>query len=126
MQFSNWAENVEASVLVFFPWNLNAVKSLIRWVKKAQMKVRVCGSTHSWTNLYPDPDQVLIRTDLFELCSFGERIRLSGEHVTIKCNVTTYECKRHQLENDYCFPFNTVLGGVTYGGIIGTGCHVSN
>ena len=45
--------------------------------------------------------------------------------VTIVCSVTTAECLFYQLLGNFNFPFNTVvLGGVTYGGIIGTGCHV--
>ena len=60
---------------------------------------------------------------------YPPRITLKDESeesvlVTIVCSVTTAECKFHQILKNYNFPFNTVVGGVTYGGIIGTGCHV--
>ncbi|XP_065844316.1 uncharacterized protein [Oscarella lobularis] len=129
--FSNWGGNVsEVIVLAFYPHNRSHVKKIIKNVKKASMKVRVYGTTHSWTNLYPDPNQILIRTEHFMKCPllYPPRITLKDESeesvlVTIVCSVTTAECKFHQILKNYNFPFNTVVGGVTYGGIIGTGCH---
>ena len=63
---------------------------------------------------------VLLRPDEGEPIEYEE----SSATVKILCNVTTCRAKRDQLEKNYNFMFNTVLGGVTYGGIIGTGCHV--
>eukprot|EP00118_Oscarella_pearsei_P025197 m.307717 g.307717 ORF g.307717 m.307717 type:complete len:730 (+) comp42705_c0_seq1:193-2382(+) len=124
--FSNWAENVEVSnVYAFYPLRLWHVKVIIKIAHFARMKVRTVGATHTWTSLYPDQDQVLINPQLLlpEPGSQEAEYDATTHRVTVLCNVTTSALKHHQLENGYNFMFNTVLGGVTYGGIIGTGCH---
>lgn len=44
--------------------------------------------------------------------------------VTIVPGVTTGELMEVFLENGLCFESDVVLMGVTYGGVMTTGCHV--
>ena len=46
-------------------------------------------------------------------------------HVTISPGVTTGELTEVFLDESICIESNVILTGVTYGGIMPTGCHVS-
>ena len=78
--------------------------------------------------LYPDSGQVLIDPRHLQP-EKGEKLIDYDEKeacVTVLCNATTLQVKNDQLEKKYNFLFNAILSGVTYGGLVGTGCHVSN
>eukprot|EP00118_Oscarella_pearsei_P000465 m.4998 g.4998 ORF g.4998 m.4998 type:complete len:762 (+) comp11845_c0_seq1:153-2438(+) len=124
--FSNWGGNIhDVPVYFFIPYTLSGVKTIIKCANWANMSVRTCGARHTWTELYSDAGEILIDPQWFGSLS-ETRIKYDPNtpcQVTILCNVTAAESKRHQLKHNYNFLFNTVLGGVTYGGIVGTGCH---
>ncbi|XP_065846489.1 uncharacterized protein [Oscarella lobularis] len=122
----NWARNIKIdNVLCFYPTTIDDVRNIIKWSAAAGLSVRTCGSTHSWTMLYPDSGQVLIDPRHLQP-EKGEKLIDYDEKeacVTVLCNATTLQVKNDQLEKKYNFLFNAILSGVTYGGLIGTGCH---
>ena len=127
-KFHNWAKTAEKKkVLCLYPSTLGEVHNIIKHANVAAMRIRTSGANHSWTNLFPDENQALIDPRFLEPREGEERIHYdeSESCVTILCNVLTSEVLCHQLEHKYNFPFNVILGGVTYGGIVSTGCHVS-
>ncbi|XP_065834281.1 uncharacterized protein [Oscarella lobularis] len=126
LPFENWAGNITKNEVYFYvPSTLTDVKQIIKTARLANMKVRAIGSTHSWTELYPNEKTALIDPQHLKPEEGEEPIAYNegAKEVTVLCNVTTFRMKVHQLKNNYNFMFNVVLGGVTYGGIISTGCH---
>ena len=39
----------------------------VKVARGLHLKVRVVGSTHSWSNLYPDPGQILLSMENFKM-----------------------------------------------------------
>ena len=112
-------------VRVFFPTAVEQVADVIKLASIAGLKVRSTGSTHSWSMLYADIDQVLINPE--NMGPKDEKVVLNEDRtqVTIMTNATTLELKRKQLREDFNIMSNVILDSVTYGGTVNTGCHVS-
>ena len=111
-------------MLAFYPTTIGKIQCIIKLAAIAGLKVRSCGSGHSWSMLYADEGQVLI--DPQYLGPDDEKVVLSDDktHVTIMANATTFEVKQEQLQKKFSLMFNVILGAVTYGGTVNTGCHV--
>ena len=124
--FENWGRTVRVCyVFAFYPTKVAHIQHIIKLAAIAGMKVRSCGSKHSWSMLYADAGQILI--DPQYLGPEEEKVVLSADktQVTIIANATTHEVKKQQLEKKFNFMFNVVLDSVTYGGTVNVGCHVS-
>jgi hypothetical protein len=122
--FQNWGRTVTVgNVLAFYPNTITQIQKIIKLAAAAGMKVRFCGSTHSWSHLYADSGQILI--DPQHLGPKEEKVRLNADktQVTIMSNATTLELKEKQLKEKFNFMFNVVLDSVTYGGTVSVGCH---
>ncbi|XP_062512143.1 uncharacterized protein LOC134187974 [Corticium candelabrum] len=124
IRFKNWGGTVRVKrVRVFFPTAVEQVADVIKLASIAGLKVRSTGSTHSWSMLYADIDQVLINPE--NMGPKDEKVVLNEDRtqVTIMTNATTLELKRKQLREDFNIMSNVILDSVTYGGTVNTGCH---
>ena len=126
MCFINWGQTVRKhSVFAFFPDTIVDVQNVIRLALIAGLRVRSCGATHAWSDLYADEGQVLI--DPQNMGPESERVAISSDRtkLTVMANATTLMVKEAQLQHKFTLKFNVILDSVTYGGTVNTGCHVS-
>ena len=126
MCFTNWGKTVhKKSVFAFYPDVILDVQNIIRLASIAGLRVRSCGATHAWSELYADEGQVLI--DPQNMGPQSERVTISSDRtkLTVMANATTFMVKEAQLQHKFSLKFNVILDSVTYGGTVNTGCHVS-
>ncbi|XP_065842913.1 L-gulono-1,4-lactone dehydrogenase-like [Oscarella lobularis] len=122
--FINWGQTVRKhSVFAFFPDTIVDVQNVIRLALIAGLRVRSCGATHAWSDLYADEGQVLI--DPQNMGPESERVAISSDRtkLTVMANATTLMVKEAQLQHKFTLKFNVILDSVTYGGTVNTGCH---
>ncbi|XP_011410297.1 PREDICTED: uncharacterized protein LOC105316795 [Amphimedon queenslandica] len=137
--FGNWAGNLDRSsglILYCKPKNVSQVKAVIKAAGKMKpiVKVGFGGAYHTWTPLFPekctkDSSSIILNMCDLSLETSGQRIYLVKDdnnittHVTVSPGVTTGELTEVFLKESICIESNVVLTGVTYGGIMPTGCH---
>ncbi len=66
--------------------------------RKLHLKVRAAGATHSWSNLFPDPGDILLDMSGFKTLENGERAQVE----TVPEHSRVFGAGERGRNNDFC------------------------
>nr|XP_022307980.1 uncharacterized protein LOC111113982 [Crassostrea virginica] len=126
-EFENWAGTYNADVISCSPTSKEEIQKVIEAAKEEGVKLRCAGSQHSWSPVFSDDRQLLlklgkVRSDY----GHGAKIRISNRsrnEVDVMVGVTVGEFRDFQVKNKLHLPANVILDAVTMIGVISAGCH---
>jgi len=123
-QWSNWGKIAHCQPdYLFAPRAIDEVSAVVRFAHETGRRVRAVTTGHAWSALVPT-DDILIdvtRIDAIALDLTDPR----QPRVRVECGATVAQVNAVLEDAGYALPYNVVLEGVRFGGLIATGSHGS-
>jgi FAD/FMN-containing dehydrogenase len=122
--WQNWSGNLSSHpARVFHPRSRRAIVEIVRRARSEGRKIRVTGSSHSFSPLVPT-DDFLVYNSAMRAVSV-DKSDPARPLVTVESGATGADALAVMTPAGVALPTNVVLQSVTYGGLIAAGCHGS-
>jgi len=124
-QFQNFGHNIHFSPEeTWEPSTVEELQQIVKDASKQGKKIRVAGSTHSWSPLWyrgKDKDGWIVKMTKFKKVKQYKNPQ-GALLVTVGAGVTVGELVKDEIQQRYCIPASVLVTGVTMAGVVSTGC----
>lgn len=132
-RFSNWSKSISERSMdrIYRVSKSSEIQDIVRQVisEEPKKRIRCVGFGHSWTDFYPDENQILIqmvsetkneRKDDDDLQAIT---LVSPTRVRVGAAVTNTQFRNFANQHGICIPYNVIISENTFGGTNGGLCH---
>ena len=120
-KWKNWANTLSAKPqCIFYPKSQDDLIALVKQAKANKKKIRMAGSSHSWSPLVPTDSYLVMMGGLNSVTPYRNE---KGSFVTIGPGATIGKVTKKTTQADMAFPTNGVPFTLQMGGFVAAGCH---
>ena len=120
----NWSQNLSSHPdHIFNPRSREDLVEIIQRARNAGKKIRVTGSSHSFSPLVPTDDYLVYNSRMRAVSV--DQSDPARPLLTVESGATGADALTVMTPQGVALPTNVVLQSVTYGGLIAAGCHGS-
>ena len=120
-KWKNWANTLSAKPqCIFYPQSQEDLIIIVKQAKTNKKKIRVAGSSHSWSPLVPTDEYLVMMSGLNSVTPYRNE---NGCFVTVEPGATIGKVAKKAAQAKMAFPTNTMLPSIQMGGSVATGCH---
>ena len=122
--WQNWSQNLSSNPeRVFLPLGRQDLIDVIRRARNKGKRIRVTGSSHSFSPLVPTDDFLVYNRGMRAVSV--DKSNPAQPLVTVESGADGADALAEMTPQGVALPTNVVLKSVTYGGLIAAGCHGS-